>query len=330
MTAEISNLALRKASEWFARMQSDAVSARDHVGLADWLAESSENRSAYQFVADTCRLAARAHAPEVVDASQVALRIAPARAVPAQRWALAAGLVATVVSGGAYLALREPTAQQYQTAVGEMRAITLPDGSALMLNGATRLSVRFSHRGRDLELVDGEVYIVVGQDPARPFRVHAGNRTIRDVGTAFDIDMNGGNVDVSVGEGEVVILPPGMADLPAISGGVKDSAALLKGQALTYRQGVPLGGPRSVASREVGAWQTGVRTYDHIPLEWLVADLNRQFDGAIAIPDADLAAMEVTLTLKLHDRDTTIGTLEKLLPVQAIRHGPGMIELVRR
>jgi hypothetical protein len=27
--------------------------------------------------------------------------------------------------------------------------------------------------------------------------------------------------------------------------------------------------------------------------------------------------MPVTLTLKLHDRDTTVGTLEKLLPVHA-------------
>ena len=66
-----------------------------------------------------------------------------------------------------------------------------------------------------------------------------------------------------------------------------------------------------------------------MPLEWLVADLNRQFNDSIAVPDPQLAAMPVTLTLKLHDRDTTVGTLEKLLPVHAEAGSAGAIVLVK-
>ena len=39
--------------------------------------------------------------------------------------------------------------------------------------------------------------------------------------------------------------------------------------------------------------------------------------------------MPVTLTLRLHDRDTTVGTLEKLLPVHAVPDVSGAVVLVR-
>jgi len=175
----------------------------------------------------------------------------------------------------------------------------------------------------------GEFFVTVGKDPKRPFRVHAAGRIITDVGTAFDVDTHGREVGVAVSEGAIMIssdrqdAPNGRPEED------NDTVTLSKGQALTFAIDRALGMPRSLDPQQVGTWRVGILTYDHSTLEWLVADLNRRFNGVIAINDPQLAAMPVTLTLKLRDRDTTIATLEKLLPIQAVTTDQGTIELVR-
>ena len=312
MTTEFSEKVLREASDWFARLSSDDATARDHVNLADWLSARPEHQATYDFVTETCRLAVHVEGRQGSRARRDILSISRKIAVGG-----AMALAATIIGGVAILTLSQHAVKQYQTAIGEIRTLTLDDGSVVTLNGATALNVSFTAHTRDLELKSGEFFITVGKDPARPFRVHAGGRVIEDVGTAFDVDTNGRNVDVSVGEGTIVVSQP-----------AGDSITLSKGEALTYTPEQILGAPRPVMAEEVGTWRVGILSYDQVPLEWLVADLNRQFDGGIAVPDPKLAAMQVTLTLKLHDRDATVGTLEKLLPVRAVAHGKGAIELV--
>ncbi len=320
LTTELSEQVLRQASDWFARLHGGDATAQDHVRLADWLAANLEHRQAYDFVAETCRLAARAH-EQVVEQQP-----APAPFHNMRKFAVggAMALAATIVGGIAIVRLTAPETVHYQTAIGEIRNITLADGSALTLNGATALDVSFSRHAREVTLKAGEFFVTVGKDPARPFRVHAGDRTIEDIGTAFDVDTNGQDVDVAVGEGTIMISAAAGAAMPVSGGGI----VLNKGQALTYAPGAEPGTPRTVASQQIGTWRVGILSYDQVPLQWLVADLNRQFDGGIRVPDPGLAAMPVTLTLKLHDRETTVGTLEKLLPVHAIAQGTGAIELV--
>ena len=315
LTTELSEQVLRQASDWFARMHGGDATAQDHVRLADWLTANAEHRQAYDFVTETCRLAARAH-EQLADRHPLPAGFRGMRKVAIGG---AMALAATIVGGIAIVRLLAPETAHYQTAIGEIRNITLADGSVLTLNGATALDVSFSRHAREIALKTGEFFVTVGKDPARPFRVHAGDRTIEDIGTAFDVDTDGQDVDVAVGEGTIMISAAAAA-LPGI--------VLNKGQALTYAPGATPGTPRAVASQQIGTWRVGILSYDQVPLQWLVADLNRQFDGGIRVPDPGLAAMPVTLTLKLHDRETTVGTLEKLLPVHAIAQGAGAIELV--
>jgi transmembrane sensor len=313
LTIELSEQVLREASDWFARLNGGDSGAQDRARLATWLKARPENRIAYDFVAETCGIAAT-----VLD--RAPLREPNVSRRPIRHWAAVGGglaLAAMLIAAAGFVALVPRTTDRYATAIGEIRSVTLADGSALTLNGATVLDVTFTHGRRDLDLRSGEVFITVGRDAIRPFVVHAGGRTIEDIGTAFDVDTNGQNVDVAVGEGTVKISDP------------DDAVVLSKGQAVTYAADRILSATRTVASQQVGTWRVGILSYDQVPLEWLIADLNRQFNGGIAIPDPQLAAMPITLTLKLHDRDTTVATLEKLLPVHAVASGSGSLELVR-
>jgi transmembrane sensor len=314
LTTEISDQTLRDASDWFARLDGGDPDAEDHRALAAWLSENAAHREAYEFVVETCRLAAIGH-PKVTVAA--APRVWPMR--------VAAGIAALVVSGAALFLYDRPATQDYRTATSEIRTVTLDDGTSLVVNGATAFKTRFDGHVRELTLETGEIFITVGKDPARPFRIHAGDRTIEDVGTAFDVNMHARAVDVAVSEGTVLISGQGPADATERTA---DSAILTKGQALTYAFAHALETPRSVAAQQVGTWRVGVLTYDQVTLDWLIADLNRQFGGGIAIADPALAAMTVTLTLKLRDRDGTVGTLEKLLPIHAVPGAAGTVALV--
>jgi len=319
LTGEISEQALREASDWFARLDGGDATAEEHLRLADWLALRPEHRRAYDYVCDTWRISTDAY--ELPAMQRKAVSHVPIRRGLAWGGGLALA-AAIVVAVGLGLRAQQPWIAQYRTAVGEIRTVPLSDGTTLALNGATALTVKFTHGMREVELSAGEVFVTVGRDPARPFQLHAGGRVIQDIGTAFDVDMKGQDVDVSVGEGTVMVSAP--PEAPAT-----DRVTLRKGQTVTYTANRILSAPRAIAAQQVGTWQVGILSYDQMPLEWLVADLNRQFGDSIAVPDPGLAAMPVTLTLKLHDRDATVATLEKLLPIRAVARSAGAVELVR-
>jgi transmembrane sensor len=65
--------------------------------------------------------------------------------------------------------------------------------------------VNFSARVRFVELVKGEALFEVRPDPRRPFTVTAGDASIRDVGTRFNVYRGADNTTVSVLEGEVQV-----------------------------------------------------------------------------------------------------------------------------
>jgi transmembrane sensor len=327
LTTAFSDQVLREASAWYARLQGGDATAEDHARLDDWLAAQPGNPEAYAFVTETGQLAARVQPATNFHRVPAPARRTrrggdfPVRSRAARRqWAIAGAAAAAIVAAIGVAILSRPHVDTYETAIGEIRNVDLADGSTLVLNGATQLAVTFSRDARDIDIETGEVFVTVGKDPARPFRVHAGGRVIEDIGTAFDVDMNGAQVDVSVGDGTVMISSPVRAGEPAV--------VVNRGEALTFTTDRLIGRTRTLSALNVGTWRVGVLTYDQTSLAWLVADLNRRFDGVIAVPDPALAAMPVTLTLKLHDRDTTVGTLEKLLPVRAVARPDGSIELV--
>ncbi|WP_281511736.1 FecR family protein [Alistipes finegoldii] len=66
--------------------------------------------------------------------------------------------------------------------------VTLPDGTHVWLNSASKLSYdsRYNLRSREVNLV-GEGYFEVAKDPERQFRVNTGNYTVEALGTAFNV-----------------------------------------------------------------------------------------------------------------------------------------------
>jgi transmembrane sensor len=113
-----------------------------------------------------------------------------------------------------------PTPGTTYTAEVSSRTLRLDDHSTVMLNKGSAVEVRFTAEGRDLELPQGEAFFLVAPDPAKPFRVRAGDALVEVLGTAFLISRNSDHTDVLVTQGRVAVSygPSHKAEVDAGSG----------------------------------------------------------------------------------------------------------------
>jgi len=80
-----------------------------------------------------------------------------------------------------YNTLTTPRGGQYQ--------LSLPDGTKVWLNAASSITYPTAFAGDErLIKMTGEAYFEVVHDKKRPFRVKAGNQTIEDIGTHFNVN----------------------------------------------------------------------------------------------------------------------------------------------
>jgi len=210
---------LDQAMEWMERLR---ISDKESAAFFDWLTDSPrhvevfmqamtlEHRLAAIPAERWATLEAAANADEGAEGELTNVVSLSTRAVvledsiPKRRWwltAVAAGAV--LVVSGWYVSQRLGGWQEFTTAVGEQRAVQLPDGSIVNINTDSRVKVHLSAQARDIRLLQGEALFKVQHDVARPFRVHAGDVVIQAVGTQFDVYRRTHNTTVSVLEGRV-------------------------------------------------------------------------------------------------------------------------------
>lgn len=88
---------------------------------------------------------------------------------------------ASASAGVLYNTLATPRGGQYQ--------LLLPDGTKVWLNAASSITYPTAFAGNERVIqMTGEAYFEVVHDKRRPFRVKAGNQTIEDIGTHFNVN----------------------------------------------------------------------------------------------------------------------------------------------
>lgn len=111
------------------------------------------------------------------------------------------------------------TYQQVETVVGQVKKITLPDGSMVWVNALSSLRVpkSFGKPTRALYLDEGEAYFEVAHDPSKPFVVHSRGLSTRVLGTAFNVNAYKrlGSISVTVTHGKVAVADSNQHQLAA-------------------------------------------------------------------------------------------------------------------
>jgi transmembrane sensor len=235
-----------EACEWFVDCRAGDLDDATRHAFDCWLRKSPEHLSAYlelaaiwneaplldpegKFDSDTLITQAALDRDNVVEFSNlragsdssrhdVAARAASShdqrRRFRRRRFAAIAASIVFVLTAAAVLYLQTMRAPIYATAIGEQRSLALVDGSTVELNSRSKIVVRYSTQGRNVELLQGQALFRVAKDTARPFIVKIGATFVRAVGTEFDVYQKRDGTVVTVVEGRVAILTDHAIALP--------------------------------------------------------------------------------------------------------------------
>jgi transmembrane sensor len=226
---------------------------------------------------------------------------------------VAASLAFAVVACGAALAwyvVGRNQADIYSTQVGEIRRITLDDGSSVALNTDSEVHVRYTERGRHVDLVRGEALFEVAKNPHRPFDVEAGQADVHAIGTAFSVRLHEETqeerVDVVVSEGRITINPPASATYTAgtvaiVRNGRVTSTSTLSGEDVSGKL----------------AWVSGRLVFRGEKLDAVVAEINRYNHRHLEVSDPEIAGLRIGGTFNPSDPDGFVEALDRTFGIKA-------------
>jgi transmembrane sensor len=286
----------RDAADWFARMNADDVTPDDQTRFEAWLRTHSRNAKAYAELCATWKeLVEAGPLVRAVNFGQAmnAASATPRRPRPWLAGALAA-TVGAVVLGVGWNLYKQKEESRFQTAVGEQAAVALPDGSSFDLNTNSRVQVDYSKHSRVIHLERGEAYFKVAHDTQRPFWVHAGDRWVRAVGTAFNVYLRPAGVEVTVSEGTVNVVNATEESPPTDTAEVKSAAAVTAGeQADAQGRADVIRALNSAQLSRLLAWRKSSLYFQGEPLGDVVNELMRYTTLKIEILDDSLRTLPV-------------------------------------
>lgn len=311
-----------EAIEWLVLLRSGTVSVAERRRFAEWRARSPEHARAFEDAERLFGLMCEAAAEE-----WPAERMRSRRTVLAYLWRprFAAGLliVFLLVAALHVLHLTDPWLSDYHTGTGEQRPVRLPDGSTLLLNTDTAVSLFFSSEARRVRLLHGQALFTVAPDPNRPFEVEVGKVVVQALGTVFEIYEHEGEVAVTVLDHAVEIgFVASRAKGPAVK---SRHPRLVAGERLRYRPDTGFGAAQAVDVRAASAWQRRKLIVKDQALEGVLAELDRYRPGMIRILDPVLKARRITGVFPLDDPEGALGAMERALGLRTTRLTPWLV-----
>lgn len=280
------------AARWASRVDREALSVDEEAALEAWLSGDARRAGAF---ARARAISAHFDRAKALGADFDAARfesgmdydvVSVARGSRLRWLAAAASIALIAVAAISWIQL---SADAFATKRGEMRLVPLSDGSAVTLNTASRIKIRYTPERRSVELVEGEALFNVAKMPGRPFVVVSGDTEVHVLGTSFTVSrMPGHPVRVVVREGAVAVKR--RADVSSVRMSANTRLEIEKDAH------VPLV-PAPITAREVSrelAWREGMISLDGISLRAAAEEFARYSDTKIVIEDPEVAERTVT------------------------------------
>lgn len=307
-----------RAVEWLARIDAAGDDEGVQAELRHWLEADERRRGAYFRASAAWQMLDRAAALGAGTTHDPVETVRPSRRRFLWGGGALAGSLAMAAAGFTLWPIR---ADRHETAIGEIRTVSLDDGSVAEMNTATTLLVSMTRRGREVALKKGEAWFHVARDVERPFLVQAGPVRVRALGTAFAVRRVAGGSKVEVTEGVVEVWSTGNpANVRHVAAG-----------SLAFVDEAAGAGEVVEAAGEIErllAWRSGQLVFDGETLAEAIEELNRHNRLVLRVADPSLAGEKLVGRFRANDPETFARAAALMLDAQVSKAG-GEITLSR-
>lgn len=220
----------------------------------------------------------------------------------------------------------------YSTGVGEQSTFYLQDNTKVVLNTDSRLKVTYTDKQRLFELQQGELHVTVAHNSEQPLSVHAGDRVIQAVGTAFNVELRDTEVELIVTDGKVLVAEKNLELNNPLQ--IEDvylptsSLALVKGEMIEL--GAEQQQVAQIDTQEMEAnlsWQQGNLIFRGESLEDAMWEVSRYTSYSFELADEALKQVQVAGLFKTGDVSGLLAALEENFNVKHQRIGTSTIRL---
>lgn len=324
-----------QAAEWLVAREGEGWTPVQEEAWRQWCDTSDAHRAAYAHAERIwSELTALRTAPELLDplagpaAHGPAGRGRPRRTKPGRRGrglmaGLAAAVVAAVLIGWTDDRARVALLADHRTGIGELREVTLPDGSQVQLGADSAIAVHYSATERRLELLQGEaLFEALPVQPqaaggeTRPFVVVSAQGHTRALGTRFVVEHFADHTLVTGVEHEVAVAL-GTRLAPGSAGAQERQAIVAPGRAVRY-DASRLGEVATASVDQAEAWRRNVLVFDHASLADVVARLGRYQGGRILVWGDALRSRQVSGVFPVGDIQGSLQTIVDELDATAL------------
>ncbi len=322
-----------EACAWIAKIDGGSATSEDIQALRDWIREHPENKRAFEmfssdFIAVRDLLSTVGEAVLDLEATSNTTNSFVGWLKAAKRnWGLMAtggALAASLIWGSLMISSgwidsvipKSESRVFYASNIGEQESIQLADGSTVMLNTDTELSVEYTAYERRVQLVKGEAVFNVAKDPNRPFRVHSNRTVVQAIGTVFSVKSVKGKVELLVEEGVVEMTANAVAKVSIDLNNtieLSEKRRVTSGSYAVFESDTDkLTEIKDIALVERRmSWRKGMLTFDNEPLEDIVEEYNRYIGQQIVIDDPSLLDISIGGTFPIGRTDALLDALEQ-------------------
>ncbi|MDQ9010205.1 FecR domain-containing protein [Acinetobacter gerneri] len=193
-----------------------------------------------------------------------------------------------------------------KTKTGEMQSFVLDDGSKITLGAKSAIKLDFTQDKREIDLVQGDLYIEVAKDKNRPLIVHTEQADFKALGTRFIVNEYHESSSLSMLDSKVLATSLNQAH---------QSRVVKQGQKLNADlTGLGQIAPLNISATEM-AWDRQQILAEDLALSDLLTLLSRYHQGYLFFNKQALSQFKVNGVINARqDLDQTLSLLQNQYP----------------
>jgi transmembrane sensor len=237
------------------------------------------------------------------------------RSLWSRSWFSVAASVTVILLSGLAWWLYQHTPETYQTAYGETRQLTLPDGSRVTLNANSSLQLARNwepEAAREVWLEGEAFFSVTHQQNHQKFVVHARQLDVQVLGTEFNVFTRPKAVKVVLESGSVKLSQP---DKSPDQGITMKPGQFFEVKADGSQQW------RTIRPEPYSAWKEKRLVLEQTTLADLVEILQDNYGLTVEVPQEELLRLRASGSMPLTDADDVLLQIEKLFSLTIKRSG---------